>query len=156
MSRVELDFESRLAAPPEKIWAQVSTMSGVNRELMPLLRMTYPPQAQSLEAAGNPVGDKLFYSWLLAGGLLPIDRHHLGIERIYPGAGFDERSSSWTQRLWIHRRRVLPLAGGARLTDELRFEPRIGFMAPVLRRFITLIFQHRHRVLRCDFGVLGA
>lgn len=149
-----LKFESRLATPAADVWAEVSTMAGVNAELGPYMRMTHPAHAQRLEGTHVEPGGLLFQSWLLAFGLLPIDRHALSLEKLYPGEGFDERSTSWMQRTWIHRRRVLPASSGCIVTDELAFEPRVPFAAPMLRVVVCALFLHRHRRLRRRFGTL--
>lgn len=151
-----LRFESRLATPAADVWAEVSTMDGVNAELGPFIRMTHPAHAARLEGAHVEPGALLFQSWLLAFGLLPIDRHALSLERLYPGEGFDERSTSLMQREWIHRRRVLPAGSGCIVTDELQFEPRVSLAAPVLRAVIGALFRHRHRRLRRRFGTTEA
>lgn len=41
-------FSSVLQAPTERIWERVSTLSGVNAELGPWLRMTGPLEARAL------------------------------------------------------------------------------------------------------------
>ncbi|TDU31539.1 hypothetical protein DFR24_0909 [Panacagrimonas perspica] len=148
-----LRFESRLTAAAPTVWAEVSTMGGVNAELLPLMRMTHPAHAHRLESADAKPGAVLFRSWLLAFGVLPIDRHALSLERLYPGEGFDERSSSWMQRVWIHRRRITALDGSTCLvTDEVAFEPRVPLAAALLRRIVGGLFHHRHRRLRRRFG----
>ena len=148
---VALRFESVLAAPADDVWREVSTMQGVNYELMPLMRMSVPAHVAGMSLANAPVGERAFHSWLLLFGVLPIDRHALTFERLYDN-GFDERSSSWMQRTWIHRRRVEAVAGGTRVTDELDFEPRFWRHELVLRPVIRALFKHRHRRLRRRFG----
>lgn len=128
-------------------------MHGVNAELMPLMRMTFPPDAGAIEAL--PTGQVAFASWLLLFGVVPVDRHDLCIERVLPGTGFDERSHSLMQRVWIHRRRIEPLSEGCRVSDELMFEPRLIPMRALTRRIVRGIFEHRHRRLRRRFGELG-
>src|SRR4051794_28261106 len=46
-----LTFASRLRASPERVWAHATSMPGVNRELAPFLRMSYPADMASLSAA---------------------------------------------------------------------------------------------------------
>lgn len=148
---------SRLSASTEEVWGWASTMSGVNGELMPLIRMTHPAEAESLSQladeknAGEAPGG-LFSSWLLLGGVLPIDRHHLTLEQVYPSVGFDERSSSWLQREWVHRRRIKPLEQGCEVVDEVDATPRIGFLKPVVMWIVKRVFRHRHQRLRRRFG----
>ena len=152
MSTVRLSFVSELAAAPARVWQRASTMDGVNHELMPLLRMTHPPEASDLSSPLLRPGETAFASWLLLFGFLPIDRHYLMLERLYPGEGFDERSWSWMQAEWIHRRRVVVIDGGTRVTDELEFTPRLGMAAWLLRPIIRFVFNHRHRRLAETFG----
>ena len=153
---IELRFESLVAASPQQVWSRVSTMQGVNAELMPILRMTYPRQLSNLDAAPRELLGKLaFKSWVLLFGLIPVDRHFLCLQSVATGEGFDERSWSWSQRAWNHRRTLTPIDGGTHIVDELSFEPRVALAAPFLRWFIGTIFDHRHRVLRRAFGSLA-
>lgn len=130
-------------------------MAGVNAELGPWVRMSYPADRAALDGRAVPVGQVLFRSWLCLFGMLPFDRHALRLERLYPGLGFDERSSSWLQKVWLHRRRIEAVDGGARVTDELEIEPRLPFATPLVRRVVGVLFAHRHRQLRTRFGALA-
>jgi ligand-binding SRPBCC domain-containing protein len=151
---IRLSFASRLEAPAAEVWAHASSMGGVNAELMPLMRMSVPSHVVDLDIGQAPIGGTAFKSWMLAFGFLPVDRHFLGFEKIVPGVGFDERSSSWTQKLWIHRRRVEPDGNGSRITDDLEFEPRVPGMGLLLEPVIRALFRHRHRRLRERFGAV--
>lgn len=149
----EINETSQLAASPLDVWAAVSTMDGVNAELAPLVQMTVPQQARGLNLADAPLGCVAFDSWLLAFGLVPFDCHHLQLERIEPGRGFLERSTSWLQALWEHERTLTPLpGGGTELRDRVRFEPRISSAAPLTSMAVAHIFRHRHARLRERFG----
>lgn len=159
MATIRLSFDTHLRAPAADVWAVVSTMDGVNAELRPFVRMTHPAHLQSLADADDDLspGEVVFQSWLLAFGFLPIDRHALGLERIYEGEGFDEESTSWLQRRWRHERRVMPdPTGGCTVTDELTAEPRLALLAPVLRLVVSALFRHRHRKLARRFGSAAA
>ena len=147
---IELRFESHLAVPAPVLWARVSTLDGVNEELHPWLSMSVPTAGASLQDV-TPA-PHLYSSWIRVFGVLPVDRHHLGLERLYPGQGFDERSSSWSQRLWIHRRRLQTIEGGVCVTDELVFEPRLAATGAILKSFVSAVFRHRHRRLRTRYG----
>jgi len=152
---IELRFESLLAANPKQVWSRVSTMQGVNAELMPIVRMTYPRELSNLDAAPRELlGKVAFKSWLLLFGVLPVDRHSLRLQSVTTGEGFDERSSSWSNRVWNHRRTLISIDDGTHIVDELAFEPRVALAAPFLRWFVTGIFKHRHRVLCREFGAL--
>ncbi|HKY92636.1 MAG TPA: hypothetical protein VJM11_16425 [Nevskiaceae bacterium] len=151
---IRLSFASRLEAPAAEVWAHASSMGGVNAELMPFMRMSVPSHVVDLDIGQAPVGRTAFASWMLAFGFLPVDRHFLGFEQILPGKGFDERSYSWMQKRWIHRRRVEPDGDGSRITDELEFEPRLPGAGLLLEPIVRNLFEHRHRRLRARFGAV--
>ena len=163
MSRqVAFERSSDLAATADTVWAHVATMDGVNAELAPWIRMTHPPALQGLDDAPDLVGRVAFHSWLLAGGVLPFDRHALrlvSVERHPDGGGvFVEESTSWVQARWRHERDVEPLGrdgGRCRVTDRLLVEPRVPLARPLVARIVPWLFQHRHRVLARTFGTVG-
>lgn len=135
------------------MWAVVSTMDGVNAELRPFVRMTHPAHLQSLADAEIVPGEVVFHSWLLAGGVLPFDRHALALERVIDGEGFDEESTSWMQRRWRHERRLIDHDDGTcTVTDHLVVEPRLGLLRPLGARVVRFLFGHRHRRLVERFG----
>ncbi|WP_394846951.1 hypothetical protein LZC95_05725 [Pendulispora brunnea] len=150
-----LHFASELNAPVEVVWDAVGTMKGVNAELGPWLRMTAPPEAAGQRIEDAPLRTPMFSSWVLLGGVFPIDRHHFMLAAVEPGRAFWEESTSWSQMRWEHRRRIAPRGdSGCVLTDALTFTPRLGALGPVLKRVIGAIFRHRHRRLRRRFGEL--
>jgi len=138
---------SELAAPASRVWAWASRMEGVNAELSPWVRMTVPPRARGKRLDEAPLGEPLFASWILAGGVLPIDRHHFQLETVREGY-FREWSSSWLQAVWCHERHVRPTPSGCRVIDEVRFQPRLALLGPLIQRIVQAVFEHRHRRLR--------
>ena len=148
----EVWIASRLEAAPEIVWARVSTVAGVNAELRPIARMTAPRGVDSLADVDVALGQRLFRSWVLLFGLLPIDYDDLTLVRLEPGRGFHERSSMLSQRVWEHERTLVAEGCGCRVTDRLRFEPRTPIPAGAVERVVRLLFQHRHRRLRRTFG----
>ena len=148
----EVVIASRLAAPPEVVWARVSTVAGVNSELRPIVRMTAPRGLDSLVHTDVVLGARLFRSWILLFGLVPIDYDDLTLVRLDPGRGFHERSPMLSQRVWEHERTLEPEGTVCLLTDRLRFEPRPPIPAALVERVVRLLFRHRHRRLRERFG----
>ena len=137
----------------ETVWDVVSTMAGVNAELAPWLRMTAPPEATNMRIEDAPVSERLFASWVLLAGVVPIDRHYFMLAAVERGCGFVEQSTSWSERRWEHRRHLEPRGeGGCTLTDRLTFAPRVRLSGPLLVRVIDAVFSHRHRGLRGRFG----
>ena len=155
---VALERSTVLAAPAPLVWARVATMDGVNEELAPLVRMTHPAALSSLTDAGDELmGRVAFHSWLLAGGLLPMDRHALTLlaveQRGELGGGFVDDSTSWLQARWRHEREVEAVdARTCRVTDRLVVVPRLRVARPIVASVVPRIFEHRHRVLRERFG----
>jgi hypothetical protein len=148
----------RLASPAAAVWAVASTPSGVNEELTPLFRMTFPAWVDDLGAGDIVPGETVCHCWVLIGGFLPFDRHSLAFESINdePGSasvGFVEESTSWMQRRWRHERSLEGLDDlSCELTDTLTVVPRIGPAMPIVRNIVPRVFLHRHRQLTERWG----
>lgn len=155
MAGREQRFEvtSVVAASPDVVWRRVSTIAGVNAELMPLARMTCPAAFAGRSLADAPLGRRAFRSWLLLFGVLPFDWDDLCLVRVEPGRGFLESSTMLSQRRWVHERTLEPAAEGCRVTDRLAFEPRIPLTGPLFGPVFRLAFRWRHHRLRHAFGV---
>lgn len=147
----EFTVTSNLAAEPEAVWRQAVSPAGVNREFRPLMRMTFPADISDLTAAMQP-GKRLFRSWLLLFGVLPVEYDDVVFDQVETGRRFLERSSMLTQRVWEHERVVDPATQGCRLTDRVRFEPRLPALAPLYAPIFKAVFRWRHRNLRRIFG----
>lgn len=151
MSANEVVRTSALRASADVVWDAATTMEGVNFELGPWLRMT-APEGVRLDPASVTPGERLFRSRLLLLGLLPIDYDDLTFVSIGPGTRFHERSPMLSARVWEHVRVVEPEGDGCRVTDTVRFVPRVPPAAPLQRRLVAAVFAHRHRRLRRRFG----
>jgi ligand-binding SRPBCC domain-containing protein len=147
-----VEIESSLAAPPDAVWERVSTFAGVNDELRPLMRMTAPARIRALDPSEVVLGERIFRSWVLLFGVIPVDYDDLTLVALEPGRGFHERSRMLSMRVWEHQRRIDPDGGGCRVRDRLSFEPRMALAGPLLERFVRMTFRHRHRRLRRRFG----
>jgi ligand-binding SRPBCC domain-containing protein len=149
MSTAVVTVTTRVAATPERVWAHARTMEGVNAELRPFVRMTVPSAVRGLTIDEAPLGEIAFHSVLLAGGLLPFDRHALCLTRVDatpPQLGFLEQSTSLLQRRWEHERTIVGDGAGSLVTDRVVFEPRLA-PARLARPVVAALFRHRHRRL---------
>jgi len=146
----ELVVTSHLGAPADAVWDAVTTMEGVNFELGPWLRMTAPAGVRLDPELVTP-GERLFRSRLLLGGVLPIDFDDLTFVAIGPSS-FHERSRMLSARVWEHERHVEPDGPRCFLTDRVWFDPRVRLAAPLQRRIVRAVFQHRHERLNQRFG----
>ena len=148
-----IELTSKLDAPAGRVWERISTFEGVNDELRPLLRMTAPRHLRTLDPADVHLGERIFRSWVLLFGLLPVDYDDLTLIALEPGRGFHERSRLLSMRVWEHERWIEPDGDGAcMLRDRLSFEPRLLVPRRVARPIIRALFRHRHRRLRRRFG----
>jgi len=153
MSRVHrFEFSTRLTAAPAIVWAHAISLSGVNRELLPLARMTAPAGVEQLDPARVPRGQTLFRSWILFLGFLPVDYDDIGLAEFEPGHRFLERSTMLTQRSWQHERLVEPAGEGCQVTDRVEFEPRLALLGPLQALVFRAAFALRHWNLRRLFG----
>ncbi|MDJ0847031.1 MAG: hypothetical protein QNK04_01480 [Myxococcota bacterium] len=151
LGKNEFAVSSLLAVEPEALWRHAVSPNGVNRELGPLLHMTFPSGTRDLTASWQP-GQRQFRSWLLALRLVPVEYDDVVFVEVEPGRRFLERSSMWTQRVWEHERTVEAQAGGSRITDRVRFEPRLPGLAPLQAPIFEAVFRRRHRNLRRLFA----
>lgn len=151
----ELSFSTRVAASPALVWDHAVSIRGVNRELFPLARMTHPSGLDRLDPARVVPGERLFRSWILALGFLPVDYDDLTLVEIEPGRRFLERSVLLSQREWVHERVIEADGSGSVVTDRVRFVPRIGWLAPLHRVVFGLAFRLRHRNLARILGPRG-
>jgi hypothetical protein len=149
-----VERSSELALGAEEMWARATSPEGINHELRPILRMTMPRRLGGRTIAEVPVGTPLGRSWILLGGLLPVDYDDLCLAELEPPRRFLERSRTVSFAVWEHERVVEPLpGGGCRLTDRLGFElkpllRRIPGAAAVARAIVGAVFSHRHRRAR--------
>lgn len=144
-------FETRLRAPAADVWSHATSIAGVNRELFPLARMTAPAGGR-LDSASIVPGRRVFRSWILALGVLPVDYDDLTFVEFQEPHRFLERSPMLTQRLWEHERTVEPAGEGCLVRDSVRFDPRIAALGRLQLPVFRLVFANRHRRLARIFG----
>jgi hypothetical protein len=144
-------ISSELPIRPDEFWAGMS-MDAVNAELMPLVRMTTPTQWRHCALPQWTTGRVLFRSVILLFGVLPVDVHALRLDEIDPERGFFERSSSWANRLWEHRRTTQATARGCVVTDDVTVVGRLPWITLALMPVYRWVFRHRHRRLVARHG----
>jgi len=143
---------TELAASADEVWEHATTMAGVNRELWPLARMSFPAEVATLALSAEQIGRPLFRSWICLLGCVPVDYDEITIVEFEPPRRFLERSPMMSQAFWQHERTVEPTQGGCRLTDRVEFTPRMRLLASIYRLSFGLAFALRHRNLRRLFG----
>ena len=147
-----------LAAPAPAVWEQATQLAGVNAELRPILRMTEPRGLRGATIADLEPGVPAGRSWLLLGGILPVDYDDLCLAEIEPPRRFLERSRMLSMSGWQHERVIEPSAtGGCEVTDVLTFALReplrsIPGMEALAGRIVARLFRHRHERLVAMHG----
>ncbi|MFC5730160.1 MULTISPECIES: hypothetical protein [Nocardioides] len=143
---------SVVGAPSDLVWQRITDFTGVNHELMPVMRMRVPRRHRDATVTTVPVGEPLGRVWILYLGFLPLDYDDLMLTELQPGSHFQEVSTMLSMRRWEHRRELRPIdAGRTEVTDTVGFEPRLTFLAPGLEPVLRRIFAHRHRRLARHF-----
>ena len=148
-----MEQSSTLARPARVVWDRAVTEDGINDELAPILRMTMPEALAGATVDTVEVGVPLGRSWILLGGLLPVDYDDLQLAELEPGRRFLERSRTLSFSVWQHERIVEPEGEeSCRVTDRLGFELKraIAWIPGVARlsaAVVGFLFRHRHRRL---------
>ena len=147
---------SYIPAPRQKVWDFVTSPEGINRELLPMLRMTIPRRLRGRTIDDVEAGEKLGRSWILLLGVIPFDYDDIGIAELEPGSRFLERSTMLSMSSWQHERTLADWGRGCRVTDEVTFAPRAGIAhIPGSKRIaaalVERVFAHRHRRLYDHF-----
>jgi ligand-binding SRPBCC domain-containing protein len=148
----EFTIASELGEAAEAVWQHATSPAGVNAELMPLARMTWPSHIERLTAETVTPGTRLCRSWILFLGVLPVDYDEIVFAEFGPGLRFLERSRMLTQCLWEHERTVQPCGAGCRVVDRVRFVPRLATLGILQAPIFRLAFRLRHHNLRRRFG----
>ena len=150
---ISLRFESTLQATPSRLWEWITSLEGISREMWPYFRMTFPHGVRSLKDLQIKPGVRMFRSFVFLFGFLLIDYSDMTLLELDTGHGFIEQSPMGSMALWRHERRIVPNPPDPNmvlLVDQLTFRPRI---APrFVGWFIGQVFNHRHKVLRTNFG----
>ncbi len=79
---ISLSFSSEVAAPAEALWQHTAAKKTLNREFSPWLRMTAP--GPDILPASIEAPQKLFRSYILLFGFLPVEYDDLAIEEFEP------------------------------------------------------------------------
>jgi hypothetical protein len=153
VSKDRVIVTTRLAAPAEDVWRAVTSIEGIRHELAPLVRMTFPAELAALGEDTVPIGRRLCRSWLLAGGVVPVDYDDVTLVELEPGRRFLEESAMGSLAWWRHERIVEPLdAATSRVTDRLGWRARVAPADWLARKVVPWLFAHRHARLTQRFG----
>lgn len=144
---ISLKFESKLKATPEQVWKRITSVEGLTSEMWPIFTMTAPKEIKTLDDIYTQADKILFRSWILLGGIIPVDYTDLRLKSLDSGKGFVEESNMGSMKYWRHERKVVPLEQGYTVViDELTFEPR--YLKKLSQVVVRYFFNHRHKNLK--------
>ena len=144
-------MEIILPVAPEQLIKELFTMSGVNYELGPIIKMSAPEEWALKPITKWPVNQELFTSTISLFGFIPIDRHRFKLLSI-SSAGFTESSSSLFNVVWAHERTITKNGSGAIVKDSVGYKSKIGSLSFLSMPVYRFIFNHRHRRLRQKYS----
>ena len=145
-------IQTEIKGAASQIAREILTMSSVNDEIMPIVRMTVPQNWLKRPIYEWPTGAKLFTSCLLLFGCIPFDLHQIGMAEVSL-TGFNEASSSGLMRVWRHHRQIEPRGENTLASDTVEFEPRFRPLEVLLTPVYRSVFQHRHKKLTQRYGI---
>lgn len=149
---------STLPVAQRTVWERITTTEGINDEIWPVLRMTVPRAFAGLTIDDVEPPRTLGRSWLLAGGVLPVDYDLITIEALDPPEMFLEHSTMLMFSEWVHERRVRAVAADRSVLQDLvswRGRGALNRTEPMRRlqaSFLGALFRHRHERLARHFG----
>jgi hypothetical protein len=143
--------QTRIKGRAPFIAREILTMSGVNYELMPVVKMTAPERWQAKPVYGWPTGANLFRSLILLFGFIPIDIHCFGMTEASL-TGFKESSTSILMEFWRHQRQIENWGENTLITDSVEFQTRIRLLGGLLAPVYRFVFSHRHKRLLQRYG----
>jgi len=132
----------------------MSSMAGVNLELSPYIKMTYPKDKANLSDQTTQFisGETIFVSFLLLFGLIPIDVHFLRLDAFDKGTSFTENSVSLLQESWRHHRILTQTSAECvDVTDTVTLQPRLPLLGHLLLPVVRFVFRGRHINLQSMF-----
>ncbi|MBJ7536557.1 hypothetical protein [Marinomonas transparens] len=149
-------FEMELFLPvePELLKEDLFTMSGVNYELAPMIKMSAPEKWGSKAITQWPVNEEIFTSTISLFGVIPIDRHRFKLLSIN-SSGFIESSSSLFNSVWSHERTITKNGSGANVKDVVGYKNKIGLLGSLLKPVYRSIFTHRHKRLKLKYAKIS-
>jgi ligand-binding SRPBCC domain-containing protein len=147
---MRLSVEVALRANRAQVWAAMSTVGGVNKEVAPFVRLTDPTDGAPFDTEPWRVGVPV--SWQLLFGVIPVDRHRIELVALPDGGGFRESSSTWWYRVWWHERALLDDPGGCVVRDSVEIESRLKMADPIVAWAVRWMFRRRHRWLQRRFS----
>jgi hypothetical protein len=148
-----LTIRSHVRASRDDVWEHATSIHGINAELGPWIRISHPAGQPRLIDEQTTSDRSAINVTILLGGIIPVDRMGLHIERWTPGSSLREHNASILHKRWIFDRSLQDTADGScEIVDRLVYEPRLPGIGYFTLPLVARIIQSRHRTLRKLFG----
>ncbi len=134
-------------APPAAVWHVATDFACFAEAMKGVATFEGMPAEGSLKA-----GDVFDVKVRLFGWMPPMDYHMELVEWRAADHMFRSVESGGSIRRWEHVLTVTPLAGGARLTDQITIDA--GFATPLMRLWARYVYTRRHAPRQRMLGAL--
>ncbi len=143
---IEFECSSEHNVDVEMLRENTFSMSGVNFELSPLVRMTFPRRYSDMSILEWPKNQHVFTSVLLLFGVIPFDYHKFIFVALEKD-GFEECSSTLMNKEWCHKRTIVASGGTSLVIDKVSYQPRLPFVGLLMKPIYKFTFERRHKRL---------
>ena len=143
---ISFKIQTVVTAPPEEVWKWITSLKGIQKEMMPYFKMTAPKGIKAISDLKIELGKRLFRSHIYLFGFLPYGYDDITLIEYSEGNGFIEESPMTSMELWRHQRDLEIAENGTMITDQLTFKPKHA--SKMVGKFIQRVFKHRHKVLK--------
>lgn len=146
MGTIHFTFQTIVSAPMEEVWEWITSLKGIQKEMMPFFKMTAPLGIKTINDLKIELGKPLFRSHIYLFGFLPFGYDDMTLIEYSEGKGFIEQSPMTSMDLWRHQRTIENVEKGTMITDQLTFKPQHA--SKLIGKFLWMVFRHRHKVLK--------
>jgi len=152
LSQAQVIEKWRLAAPPVAVWEQVASVTGVNAELMPVVRVTFPRAARGLTATGSIPSGRYFVVCCCCSACCLSTSTRSRSPASYPGVAFSNRRPRFCTAAGSTSACSTPRAMGPESAIASISSAGCLVSGVALVPVVRAIFRHRHAQLRRHFG----
>ena len=146
MNTIHFTFQTIVSAPTEEVWEWITSLKGIQKEMMPYFKMTAPRGIKTIHDVKIELEKPLFRSYIFLFGFLPFGYDDMTLIEYSEGKGFIEQSPMTSMKLWRHERTIEKVEKGTMITDQVTFIPRHA--SKLVANFLHRVFRHRHKVLK--------
>ena len=92
MDRISFKFQTTVLAPIEEVWEWIISVKGIQKEMMPYFKMTFPKGINTIKDIKIDLGKRLFHSHIYLFGFLLYGVDDITLIDYTKNKGFIEQS----------------------------------------------------------------